>query len=50
MYLVVIILKSLGENQRPESMREYLQRIGFLSSPEVQANVESLGGLNAKFY
>ena len=24
-------------------MREYLQRIGFLSSPEVQANIESLG-------
>ena len=35
--------QELGENQRPESMREYLQRIGFLSSPEVQANVESLG-------
>lgn len=35
--------QSLGENQRPESMREYLQRIGFLSSPEVQANIESLG-------
>lgn len=36
-------LQELGENQRPESMREYLQRIGFLSSPEVQANIESLG-------
>lgn len=35
--------QELGENQRPESMREYLQRIGFISSPEVQANVESLG-------
>lgn len=35
--------QKLGENQRPESMREYLQRIGFLSSPEVQANIESLG-------
>ena len=36
-------LQELGENQRPESMREYLHRIGFLSSPEVQANIESLG-------
>ena len=35
--------QELGENKRPESMREYLQRIGFLSSPEVQANIESLG-------
>ena len=35
--------QSLGENQRPESMREYLQRIGFLSSPKVQADIESLG-------
>ncbi len=36
-------LQELGENQRPESMREYLQRIGFLSSLEVQADIESLG-------
>lgn len=35
--------QELGENKRPESMREYLQRIGFLSSPEIQANIESLG-------
>ena len=35
--------QSLGENQRPESMREYLQRIRFLSSPKVQADIESLG-------
>ncbi len=35
--------QELQENQRPESMREYLQRIGFLSSLEVQANIESLG-------
>jgi len=35
--------QELGKNQRPESMREYLQRIGFLSSPEVQADIESLG-------
>ena len=35
--------QELRENQRPESMREYLQRIGFLSSPKVKANIESLG-------
>ena len=35
--------QELGKNQRPESMREYLQRIGFLSSPDVQADIESLG-------
>ena len=35
--------QSLGENQRPESMREYLQRIRFLSSPKVQADIGSLG-------
>ena len=35
--------QALGQNQRPESMREYLQRIGFLASPEVQENIESLG-------
>ena len=35
--------QDLRENKRPESMNEYLQRIGFLSSPEVQANIESLG-------
>ncbi len=36
-------IQSLGKNQRPESMREYLQRIGFSSSPEIQAKIESLG-------
>lgn len=36
-------LQNLGENQRPESMREYLQRIGFLESLDVQANIELLG-------
>ena len=35
--------QELGENQRPETMREYLQRIGFLSSSKVQADIESLG-------
>lgn len=35
--------QELRENQRPESMREYLQRIGFISSPDVQVNIESLG-------
>ena len=35
--------QELGENQRPENMREYLQRIGFLSSQEVQVDIESLG-------
>ena len=35
--------QSLEENQRPETMKEYLQRIGFLSSPEVQAYIESSG-------
>lgn len=35
--------QELGENQRPESMREYLQRIGFLSSPEVEEDIELLG-------
>ena len=35
--------QELEENQRPESMREYLQRIGFLTSPDVQKNIESLG-------
>lgn len=35
--------QELGENQRPESMREYLKRIGFLTSPDVQISVESLG-------
>ena len=35
--------QELGENQRPETMREYLQRIGFLSSPEIKEKIESLG-------
>lgn len=35
--------QELGANQRPESMREYLERIGLFSSPEVQADIESLG-------
>ncbi len=35
--------QELGENQRPETMREYLQRIGFLSSSKVQEDIESLG-------
>lgn len=33
----------LAENQRPESMSEYLTRIGFLSSSDVQEKVETLG-------
>ena len=35
-------LQELGENQRPESMKEYLGRIGFLSSPDVLEKIESL--------
>lgn len=35
--------QELGENQRPESMSEYLKRIGFTSSPVLKENVESLG-------
>lgn len=35
--------QELGYNQRPENMKEYLQRIGFLTSPEVQTKIESLG-------
>lgn len=35
--------QELDGNQRPETMREYLQRIGFLSSPDVQSNIKSLG-------
>ena len=31
--------QELGENQRPETMREYLQRIGFLSSPEIKEKI-----------
>lgn len=41
--------QELRENQRPESMREYLQRIGFISSPDVQVNIESLGHTMQKF-
>ncbi len=41
--------QELRDNQRPENMREYLQRIGFLSSPEVQAKIESLGYSVQKF-
>lgn len=35
--------QELVENQRPEMMREYLQRIGFLSSPEIQTGIKTLG-------
>ena len=35
--------QELSNNQRPETMSEYLQRIGFLSSKELQTQVESLG-------
>lgn len=35
--------QELSSNQRPETMSEYLQRIGFLSSKELQTQVESLG-------
>ena len=33
----------LDKNQRPESMREYLQRIGFLTYPELNEKIKSLG-------
>lgn len=35
--------EDLQEGQRPETMREYLDRIGFLSDPWVQLNIDSLG-------
>ena len=41
--------QEMGENQRPESMREYLQRIGFLSSQEVEAGIKSFGYSMEKF-
>ncbi len=36
-------IEELTENQRPETMKEYLQRVGFLSSSEVKKSVETLG-------
>lgn len=36
-------IQQLGDGQRPETMREYLQRVGFLDSDEVQEFVKSLG-------
>ena len=36
-------LQELEENQRPETMKEYLERIGFLAFTEVQENILSLG-------
>lgn len=35
--------QDLREGQRPESMSEYLLRIGFLSSETIQSNIKSLG-------
>ena len=35
--------QELKDNQRPESMKEYLQRVGFLSSPEIKEKIEQLG-------
>lgn len=34
--------QELEENQRPETMKEYLQRVGFLSSEEIQRDILSL--------
>ena len=41
--------QELGENERPETMREYLQRIGFLDSIELKETVETLGYSMEKF-
>ena len=35
--------EDIEPGQRPETMREYLSRIGFLSDPWVQLNIDSLG-------
>ena len=35
--------QELGEGKRPETLREYLGRIGFLDSTQVQADIMSLG-------